>query len=369
MRHTIIIPTLIMIALTLGVHPSEAAKKRTTEVWMAVLPADTLVEKGADWDFVKKHIDGIKFWTQQIDDDAKTWPFQGCVDAPDALKKLIVVLNKNKIPLIIEKGCWPQSLPDIGAERMGGKPGPFDDTFAQRAIDCELDRISRVEALGGKVRYFDVDGPIRHMLYPILGGKGFPTIERCAQEFTKYMVGIQKVHPDIEFFALSNFPNWGYRGDVSYTAPGMGWGDYFTALETTIRNAKSAKAPLRGITVDNPYDYATGTIKIPNGVADPSKIDWIARILDVEKYVHAQGLEFNLIFNAQTAGETSMEAFNKDTLAFIDLYRKRGGRPDRYIIQSWYTHPTHSEVLPETSANTFTGLVKEVIERVKGVKG
>lgn len=355
------------MVLTLGICHVDAAKKKTPQVWMAVLPADTLVEKGADWDFVKKHVDGIKFWTQQIDDDAKTWPFQGGVDAPDALKNLIAVLNKNKIPLIIEKGCWPQNTPNEAFERYGGKPGLYDRTFAQRAVDNELSRISKVEALGGKVRYLDVDGPIRHMLYPDLGGKGFSTIEQCAQEFTKYMVGIQKVHPDIGFFALTNFPNWGYKGDVSYTMPGMGWGDYFTALEAIIRNAKTANAPLRGITVDNPYDYAIGSIKIPNGVSDPSKIDWIARILDMEKYVHAHKLEFNVIFNAQTAGETSIEAFNKDTLAFIDLYRKRGGHPDRYIIQSWYTHPTHSEVLPETSGDTFTGLVKEVIKKVKGI--
>lgn len=365
MRYALV--AAVLLAMAFGGGGALAGKSKTPEVWMAVLPADTLVEKDANWEFVKKHVDGIKFWTQQIDDEAKTWPFQGGIDAPDALRKLIAEMKRNRIPMIIEKGLWPQNVPDPGAERMGGKPGPYDDTFAQRAVDCELGRIQRVEKLGGKVRYFDVDGPIRHMLYPALGGPGFPTIERCAQEFTKYMLGIRKVHPKIEFFALTNFPNWGYRGDVSYTGHGMGWGDYFTALDAIIRNAEKSGAPLRGITVDNPYDYAIGRIKAPY-LTDPAKIDWMARILDMEKYVHAHGLQFSIIVNCQAGGETSIEAFNRDTLEFVDLYRKRGGHPDRYIVESWYTHPLHSEVLPESSPNTFTGLVKEVIKRVKGVE-
>jgi hypothetical protein len=348
---------------------SDKGEQKKPEVWMAVLPADTLYATGAQWDFVKKHVDGIKFWTIQTDAEAKDWPFQGGIDAPDALKKLIAVLNENRIPLIIEKSAWPQSVFSAGFERWGGKTGPYDDTFAQRAADNEIERIRRVEKLGGTVRYLDVDGPIRHMLYPDLGGPGFLTIERCAQEFTRYMLDIHRVYPKIEFFALTNFPNWGYKKEVAYTMPGMGWGDYFTALEAIIRNAKLAGAPLRGITVDNPYDYAIGRIKIPNVPQDVTKIDWVARILDMEKYVHAHGLEFNLIINSQTPGDISSQLYNKETLEYLELYRQRGGRPDRYIVESWYTHPKHSEVLPESSPDTFTGLVKEVIKRVKGVKG
>ncbi len=339
---------------------------RTPEVWMAVLPADVLVQQDAQWDFVKKNVDGVKLWTQQIDQEAKDWPFQGKVDAPRALEKIILVLNRHKIPMIIEKGCFPAAKGDPLRDRFCGESGPFDETYSLRAAKSEIERLRRVEALGGTVKFFDVDGPIRHMLRPS-SGEGFPTIEKCAEAFVQYMLHVQKAYPNVEFFALTNFPNWGYRGEISYWG-NEGWGDYFTALEAIVRLSKQADAPLRGFTVDNPYDYAVGEVQNPEFPYDPKSIDWIARILDVEQYVRKHELEFNLIFNSQRGGNTSAELFCKETVEFIDLYQRRGGRPDRYIIQSWYTHPTRDQIVPESDPNTFTGLVKQVITRVKGVK-
>lgn len=374
MLKAIVASLVLAVACVAAESPLAATGAKTPkekpEVWMAVLPADVLVEPGAQWDFVKRHVDGIKFWTQQIDDEAKKWPFQGQVDAPDALRKLIAELNRNHIPMIIEKGCWPQPKPHPYYDRLGGKGGPYDETFSQRAASNELERIRRVEALGGTVAAFDVDGPIHHMLRPITGGMGFPTIDRCAEEFTKYMIDVHAARPEIGFYALTNFPNWGYRGEIAYWGT-KGWGDYFTAVEAIIRNAKAAGAPLRGITVDNPFDYATGQRALPPArkkrtTFDPKTIDWMARILDLERYVHGHGLQFNLIINSEGAGNASIRQFNRETLDFLDLYRKRGGRPDRYIVQSWYPHPLRSEVLQETSPDSFTGLVKEIILRVKG---
>ncbi|MCL5269959.1 MAG: hypothetical protein M1457_05235 [bacterium] len=341
---------------------------KTPEVWMAILPADVMVEPGAQWDFVKKHVDGMKFWTQQIDLEARQWPFQGKVDAPGALKKLIDVLNENKIDIIIEKGAWP---PVTGAGRggstgMGGAAGPFDETYSQRAADNEIARLKKMEGLGGKVRYLDVDGPIRHMLHNAKLPPTAENIDRCAAQFTDYMMRIHKVFPEVEFFALTNFPNWGYKGDVAYWG-NEGWGDYRLALEAIVRHAKAAGAPLAGFTIDNPYDYAIGEVPSP-GLKDPTKIDWIARILDMEKYVHEHGLKYNVIFNCQRGGAKSAELFRKESLAFIDLYHKRGGRPDIYIMQSWYTHPDRTEIVPESDPNSFTGLIKDAIIKVKGIK-
>lgn len=345
----------------------KANSGKTPEVWMAILPADVLTNDQAEWDFVKKHLDGVKFWTQQIDYEAKDWPFQGGVDARGAMEKLVKILNKHKISIIIEKGCFPQLE---GPSGMGGESGPFDSTYAQRAAEGEIARLKRYEKIGGKVRFFDVDGPIRHMLHPVGEKGGFDTIEQCAEAFVDYMLLVQKEYPDIEFFALTNFPNWGYRGDVSYWG-GQNWGDYYVALEAVTRIAKKKKAPLRGFTIDNPYDYAIGEVRPEHIKYDPKTIktiDWIERILDVEKHCRKHNLEFNLIFNSQRGGETSAELFNKESLAFIDLYHDRGGQPDRYILQSWYTHPNRNEIVPESNPNTFTGLVKVVIKKVKNVK-
>jgi hypothetical protein len=334
---------------------------------MAVLSADVLIDAMTDWEFVRKHVDGIKFWTQQVDYESEEWPFQGGVHVPNAFARLVAILTKANIPLVVEKGCFPQRNGDPRTEGMCGKSGPFDDTLPLRAAGNEIERMKRIEALGGKVRFFDVDGPIRHLYHPFQGGAGYATIDECAKAFCQYTLEIAKYDPKIEFFALTNFPNWGYRGDIAYWG-NEGWGDYFVAVEAIIRHAKEMKAPVRGVTVDNPYDYAIGRIKNPDFKYDPKSINWLARILDLEKYVEEHGLEFNLIINSQGPGETSAEAFAKETLAFLELYQQSGGSPKRYIVQSWYTHPLRTEVIPETQPYTFTWLTREVIQRVKGIK-
>ena len=89
-----ILPLMIFFVLSLnGFRVQGIADERREnatripEVWMSILSADVLVEPGAQWDFVKQHVDGIKLWTQQIDYEVKDWPFQGGVDAPGALEK------------------------------------------------------------------------------------------------------------------------------------------------------------------------------------------------------------------------------------------------------------------------------------------
>jgi len=366
MRHLIV---FITAAALLGCNSLAGGEKAdnniTPEVWMAVLPADVLTSKDAEWDFVKKHLDGVKFWTQQIDYEAKDWPFQGGVEAPGAMKKLVKILNEHDIDIIIEKAVFPQLE---GPSGMGGESGPYDSTYARRAADGEIARLKKYEKIGGKVRFFDVDGPIRHLLHPIRKKGGFKTIEQCAEKFVEYMLLVQKEYPDIEFFALTNFPNWGYRGDIAYWGDGQFWGDYYVALEAITRIAKKNNAPLRGFTIDNPYDYAIGEVLTPAMKYDPKTIDWVERVLDVEKHCRKNNLEFNLIFNSQRGGGESAELFCKESLIFIDLYHARGGKPDRYIVQSWYTHPDRNEIVPESNPNTFTGLVKSVIKKVKNIK-
>jgi len=348
-----------------------AKSLKTPEVWMSILPADGLTADGAKWDFVKKHLDGVKIWTWHIIQGdkgytPKDWPFHNNATATDSLKQLIKVLNENKISLIVEKNNFPPIKPDYLSELLGGKAGPYDDTFCKRAVDSSIEHMRFIESLGGKVKFFDLDGGMRQLLLPYQGGKGFATPEEATDELCKYMLGVKKVYPQIGFFELSNFPNWGYKGDnESWQGPGVSWGDYYDSMVALIKAAKRTHAPLKGITVDNPYDYIIGEVKVEGSTFDPKKVDWIGRVLDVEKYTRKNGLEFNLIFNSQRGGSTSMETFCKETLDYIDLYIKHGGRPDRYIIQSWYTHPTYDEVVPETKPYTFTWLVKEVIRRVK----
>ena len=76
--------------------------------------------------------------------------------------------------------------------------------------------------------------------------------------------------------------------------------------------------------------------------------------------------EVNLIINSERGGQQSDALCADETLKMADTYLKAGGRPDRWIVQSWHPHP--ERIVPETDPNTLTGLVKRVIERVRATR-
>ena len=152
-------------------------------------------------------MDGIKFWTQQVDDEPEEWPFQGGVPAPGAFRKLVDLCNAEKIPMFVEKGLWPQRMPDPAAERMGGLAGPFNDTCGKRAADNEIARLKRLAAQGCVITALDMDRPIRHMMYLLQVGTGFSTYDEAIDAYMTYMKLVQAEFPAIRFYELTNFPN------------------------------------------------------------------------------------------------------------------------------------------------------------------
>ena len=328
---------LLLIALA---APPPGQAEEPPEVWMCHGNPWPLAEPDAEWDYVKAHLDVLQLYIDKVNK---------C--PPDRLKALVEVLEANAIAISIE---------------CGGTLGfaPLDDTNGERSAEIELAKMAKLTQAGGKLRYLNLDGSVRRLLYPGKDRQGFTSIERCVDELLDYMRTVREEYPDVEFFALTNFPNWGYKGDVSYHARGpdqQDWGDYFPVIQTIIRRTREAEMPIRGLTCDNPYEYAIGehmSVKLD----DPTTVDWMARVRDLEDYIEGEGLEFNLIVNSEQGGAESAEAFAERTLKFLDAYRAADGTPRRYIIQSWYKHP--EAVLPETDPHTMTGLVKAVIERV-----
>ncbi len=314
------------------------------EVWMCHHELWDLAEPDADWDFVREDLDGVKLYIGSVQKSPE-----------DRLRKLARALREAEIKVAVE---------------CGGTLGfaPLDDTNGEKSAEIELAKLRKWTNAGGALHYLDLDGPVRRLLYPGRNRQGFTSIERCVRELMDYMKAVRAVYPDIEFFALTNFPNWGYRGDVSYHARGpkrQDWGDYHEVITEIMRQCRAAGVPLKGLTCDNPYEYAIGERRSAT-LEDPQKVDWLARIRALEEYIEGEGLEFNLICNSEAGGKESAQAFYARTLKYLDTYIEAGGTPKRYIIQSWYPHPR--EVLPETGEHTMTALLKAVIERVRQLK-
>ena len=322
-----------------------AARVKDPEVWMCHRDPLALLGEDAGWDFVKKRVSGIKIYIGTLQ------------KAPaEKLAALAAMLKENHIQVAVE---------------CGGTLGfaPLDETNGEKSAAIELRSINRWYQAGGKVDFLDLDGSVRRLLYPPGGRKGFTSIEKCAAELMDYMRAVRKAHPEIRFFLLTNFPNWGYRGDVSYHARGpkrQDYGDYHEVVTKVLAKADSVGLKFAGVTVDNPYEYAIGehfSVKLK----DSKKVNWIGRVRAYEDFARSRGLEFNLIVNSEAGGQKSEQAFHERTLKMVDAYVAAGGKPTRYVVQSWYPQP--KTVVPETAAHSMTALVKAVILKLHPAGG
>ncbi len=315
------------------------------EVWVHQGNWRAFGSENAQWDFVKANVDGFQFF---IDSVSKA--------KPGDLDSLAKIFAENDIDVSVELG---------GILTMN----PMDENVGEETFRIESEKLQPLKEAGIELDYVNLDGPIRRALNDPLNKKGIdplPSLDMAADELIDYMRLMRGEFPEVEFFLLSNFPNYGCKDGPSYTRIGgnfQGWGDYQKVLETVARKTRKAGIPIRGITIDFPYDYAMAEVRHKN-FGDPSKIDWFSRIRELEIYAKGLGLEVNIIFNSQHGGKTSNKAFCEETTRYINTYRKFGGRPKRYIIETWYKHP--NKVSPETEPYTMTWMAKQVIQNVKG---
>ena len=175
-------------------------------------------------------------------------------------------------------------------------------------------KLAKFYAAGGQVDFLDLDGPIRRLMHPEnrRDGRRFDSVEAAADELVDALRLHRRAHPKTRFWLLTNFPNWGWRGEVSYHARGPGrqdYGDYDQVVRVVLRKLKAADIVLEGVTVDNPYDYLVGEHPSVN-LKDPKSVDWLQRVRTYEDFARAQGLAFNLIVNSERGGHESDERFS-----------------------------------------------------------
>lgn len=327
--------------------PRASSSPAQPEVWLCAGEriAD-LLSPDAEWSFVKQHLSGIKLYVDQVNDAT-----------PEQLREIVRLVQENRYQVAVELGgCLDFA--------------PMDDTAGEWSARHELAKIAKFYAAGGKVDFLDLDGPVRRLMHPEdrRDGQRFESMELAVDELVDAVRLIRQAHPEIRFWLLTNFPNWGYKGDVSYHARGpqrQDYGEYDAAHRLVWEKLKAAGIPLSGVTIDNPYDYLLGEHSSVN-LKDPKSVDWLKRVRAYEDRCRAEGLEVNLIVNSERGGHESDELFYRETLRMVDTYRTAGGRPTRWFVQSWYPHP--KQIVPETAPHSMSALVKAAIERVRSDK-
>lgn len=320
--------------------------KQKPEVWLCPPPGKVfdLLSDQQKWDFSLNRIAGLKLY---IDLFARS--------KPEDLARLSQFVKAHRLRIIVECG--------------GTLNHDWQDKAGEKSAQVELEKLDLWYRAGGKVDYLDIDGPERRLLGFDGWGKDpnkkFVSIESCAKQLVIYMKAVRKAHPEIQFFLLTNFPNWGYKGEVSYHGRGprkQDQGDYAEVVKVMLAVIESENLSFAGVTVDNPYEFAVGSYKSAT-LLDPSKVDWIARIRDYEDFSFSRKLDFNLIINSETGGRLSDQEFFERTLKMLDLYIMAGGRPTRYFVQSWYDYP--KTIVPELSAFSMTALTKAVLMKIE----
>ena len=315
------------------------------EIWMCPGGNNVfqLLDEEKDWNFVRKRLTGLKLYIGTL----RRQPME-------KLRQLATLVKENDLKIDVEVGATLNH--------------DWGDQAGELSARSEIPALKRWVDAGGTVDYLDMDGPVRRLMGHSGWGrdpdKRFTSIERCADQLVVYMQAVQKELPQIQFMLLTNFPNWGYRGEVSYTGPKkdpMFYGDYDKVARTVFDKIEAAGLKLSGATVDNPYGYLMG-VQRSRHLEDPTKIDWLKRVRTYEDFCRSRGIPFNLIINSQNGGNASDKMFYEDTLKMLDVYMQADGKPDRYIVQSWYLYP--KTIAPETEAYSMTALVKAVIQKL-----
>lgn len=366
---------LLLVSTWASAFAAERAPAEV-EVWLGHIHPERLTTEGHAWPFVRSHlaaaqlaINAVAFLTKQED-----------------LAAFAAELKAHGISVAVECGYfdWESTRTDFRdpnpkriSDRVRARVEPGVGTLTART---EMAKLANLIATYGAPDYLVLDGPLRRLVHPGADTgrgpyhgeqQGLSDFAAAAVEVAAYMRTWRAEHPHVQFVILTNFPNWGWKGDVAYWASGpdgMYWGDYHVALTTLLDHLESEGLRPNAVRADNPYEYSRGSMPIPQPhypppMRDPDQTDWLARLLDLERYVTARGYPFDLIVNSQQGGHTSGAAFEAHTLEYIRWYRQAGGRPGRFVVQTWYRYP--EQLAPENQPGTLTHTLKQVLLELK----
>ncbi len=299
------------------------------------------------WSTVLSHIDVLKIYIGDIN-----------VRADSAeVRTLLAALRRHDVDIAIELGGlldWHAAKGALSAEAS------FQQEYA--ALRPLIDMLHSIDS-SRSIDMLDMDGPIRRMLFPDNKQSSYHTLESAVRELGEVVRMWRDAVPGIRINLLSNFPNWAWGDTPAYFAidgEPNGYGHYEDVLDAIANESQRSGLYFDGLTIDNPYDYATGRAQ-SNQPALIADVDWMARVRDVAASARAMGMDVHMIFN--TNGGRTAETYAAQTLALIDLYHQEVGIPDGYWIQSWYTLP--GPWLPESLPNTMTNIVLQTLGKLR----
>lgn len=362
--------------------------------WCGYLNMNQLVDPNASWDFVKQNMDGFLF-------HGAYWAnVSGFPEVPAVATKLAAILKPLNKKNLMELG-WPgtytqfQPTADMALKKAQGHVSSLDK-MKLWGINIDEINIDLHMYLFKPLCIKHPDWSVKDISAWITGDfnnyDGPATIYKPGY-FPDYVNTIRKTYPSMTFYAVDspvwfwwdNYPSLGKSENNQRFDPLTGFDPITGANNTTpvLVNGQPVKFlfnwhdimqgvinssgnnGFEGLGSDYPYDYTQWSEPV-------ARESCYNKVLTYEKWFQSVGKKHTLICN--TSDGDKLYPGNKDSwdknyyeksMATLINYQKRGGRADRYLFESWYSGPY--TIVPETKKYSFTNLVKDAINYLKGI--
>lgn len=325
------------------------------KVWIANQPGNSLSTESRlslvdtlQWPNLSKEIGGIVLYRSSL--------MTGSISE---LRNLTNVANKLKIPLGVETSGF-QNIETTEKSQLGEKS--FESEM--RAYRNLLTPISQGGA-GGKLDYIFFDGPIHSAVYPNDKDLGLITVEEAAWELTDLMLLWRQNFPQVKFYLISNFSNWGWNGEPARNTHNLsqfGWGEYKHVLDTLIPLSIQRGVPFEGLVSDYAYEAF-----LNEGSSDQinviKNIDYRIRLKELSEYVKNKNLKFIMCLNEVRGGYSNNKVYSMNVINYLEEALQYGIIPDEVIVQSWNPYP--DSWLPESQEGTMTNLGLKIANRLR----
>ena len=351
---------------------------------------EPLAEKPDQWRYVQTHADGfLMHFGYWLNNDYNADPVA-------AGKALGPVLRKNGLKTIVEIGFpstqpTPQIDDDMGrltAQKYAAKINEFEASSGMRIdeIECEL-RLSIFGILAERHPDWSAGDIFQQITgKPSPAGTSAVATKAFWPDFIAAMnagvgerpiyVGCPPVYVPWKNLLVTG-RNMKYVRKSDRDAAGKSKPD---AAALTFDGPAFwdaiFKSDVKGFLCDSPWFLIGNEAYAAKG--------YRKKLADLTRFTHARGKSFSFIVNASPkkgmtddglalgGGEASNgkyeaewdKRYTEQSMQSLVTYQLAGGRADRYIFESWYDGPY--TIVPDTQPNTFTNLVRQGIDYLKG---
>jgi hypothetical protein len=240
--------------------------------------------------------------------------------------------------------AWRMGL----AIEVGGATGASCNSDRWVGLELELASVTALRAKGVPVHALVMDSPLWAFVLGNPGACAGQSVDRAIADIIRYVKAMRSAFPEVQLGLTDPIPNR-LLGPATLEADLAALRALYHRLATAL---VAEGLSLDFVQLDHPQNY-----RAYRGFPDWKHLVAVEDMLRYEFRVATQ-----IIFNDQGGGETSSAEFRAQTLAMLSEYLRDSGRPNGYVVQSWFKYPDH--VLPESDPNSYTGIMIDAAAEV-----